>query len=64
MSEPVTIEEVIIAAAWVHNAEGVDIWLDSPNRSLHNATPRQAVAAGAGDQVLALIERLSGGAFA
>lgn len=59
----VTIEQVIAAVGEVYKPEGVAIWLDAPNRSLHNATPRQYVEAGDGAQVLALIERLTGGAF-
>lgn len=62
-NEPPTIEQVAAAAAEVYKPEGVAIWLDAPNRALHNATPRQYVEAGDGDQVIALIERLAGGAF-
>lgn len=60
----VTIEQVAAAASEVYKPEGVTIWLDAPNRALYGATPRQYVAAGDGEQVLALIERLAGGAFA
>jgi hypothetical protein len=59
----VTIEQVVAAASEIYKPEGVAIWLDAPNRALHNATPRQYVDAGDGDQVLAVIERLTTGAY-
>ena len=59
----VTIDEVISAAGEVYTSEGVALWLDAPNRMLHDATPRQCVEAGDGDTVLALIAALAGGTF-
>lgn len=52
------------AASEVWTSEGVDIWYDAPNLSLHYATPRQYVEAGDADKVLAVLDRLIGGAFA
>lgn len=57
-------DQVLTAAAEVWKPEGVGIWYDAPNPSLHNATPRQYVEAGDGGKVLALLNRLIGGAFA
>ena len=51
------------AAAEVFKPEGVAIWYDAPNLSLHNATPRQYVEAGDADKVLDVLDRLIGGAF-
>jgi hypothetical protein len=59
----VTIEQVAEAVSEVYKPEGVTIWLDAPNKWLHNATPRQYVEAGDGDKVLALIEMLTTGSF-
>lgn len=51
------------AAAVVYKPEGVDIWMNAPNRSLNNATPMQFIAAGDTDRVLQVLEQLAGGAF-
>lgn len=50
------------AAAEVFHPEGVDIWMDSPNRLLNNATPLQFIAAGDVERVLQLIDMLADGA--
>lgn len=56
-------ERVLAAAAEVYKPEGVDIWMNAPNPSMHNATPLQMIAIGATDRVLQVLEQLAGGAF-
>lgn len=51
------------AAAEVYTPEGVDIWMNAPNRTLNNATPMQFIAAGDTDRVLQVLDRLASGAF-
>lgn len=58
----VTLDQVIAAAGEIWYPEGVELWIDAPNRALHNATPRQYVEAGDGDKVLNLIAALADGA--
>jgi hypothetical protein len=48
----------------VYTAEGVEIWMNAPNRSLNNATPLQFIAAGDTDRVLQVLEQLITGGFA
>lgn len=56
-----SLRAVEAAAAEVYHPEGVRIWLDAPNPSLHNATPRQYVEAGDGAKVIALLGGLADG---
>lgn len=44
----------------VYADEGVQIWLDSPNRNLHRERPSVLLAQGRHDEVLQEAERLSG----
>jgi hypothetical protein len=55
------LEYVRAAAARVYTPEGVEVWMDAPNRMLDGATPRQCVDAGDGGKVLGLIAALAEG---
>lgn len=49
------------AAAKVFTAEGVNLWMDTPNPSLNNATPTQFIKAGDTDRVLQILAGLADG---
>ena len=58
-------DEAIVraAAAEVYKPEGVDIWMNAPNPSMHNATPMQMIEAGDTERVLQVLEQLTTGSF-
>lgn len=65
MSVIITEAMVTRAAAEVFTEDGVAVWMDHPQRlgGLQGLTPREAIAAGRGRDVLAVIEGLADGVF-
>ncbi|MFN3971256.1 MAG: antitoxin Xre/MbcA/ParS toxin-binding domain-containing protein [Gemmobacter sp.] len=43
--------------------EELDLWLDSPQRQLDGAVPRQLIAAGRAEEVHRLIDRMDEGVY-
>lgn len=59
-------EEENIAGALCdfYSPDDVQMWLDTPHPLLSQDTPRQAIARGDCDKVLAIVEQLKTGAYA
>ncbi|WP_157680189.1 antitoxin Xre/MbcA/ParS toxin-binding domain-containing protein [Mycobacterium dioxanotrophicus] len=58
------IDRVREAALEIYTDEGVEVWMESPNRMLDMRSPRSLIESGEVGRVLAYIEFLAEGNFA
>ncbi len=56
-----TREQVRTAALTVYTPEGVDVWLDAPNRALGGETPNDLIVRGEAFLVIDLVHALAEG---
>lgn len=55
----IDISEIVHALADWYTLEEIDQWLDLPHPQLGGRTPSAVIAAGGGDEVIAIIRRLN-----
>lgn len=55
----IDITDICVALRDFYTLEEIDQWLDLPHPQLDGRTPRAVIAAGRGDEVMAIIRQLS-----